>query len=108
MSPTVRCFALTTCGLEDVSAREVAALPGARDVEVAYRRISFAHDGSPAALLRLRTVDVDTALRPAAGDQLAWATADHLGVHPVRVSHPCIHRRVAAGRAMLGRLGAAA
>jgi tRNA (guanine6-N2)-methyltransferase len=57
MSPAVRCFALTTCGLEDVSAREIAALPGVRGVEVAYRRISFTYDASLAALLRLRTVD---------------------------------------------------
>ncbi|MBZ0288757.1 MAG: methyltransferase domain-containing protein [Anaerolineae bacterium] len=50
-------FALTTRGLEAVSADEMAALPGLNIVETAYRRVSAAYEGSPASLLNLRTVD---------------------------------------------------
>jgi tRNA (guanine6-N2)-methyltransferase len=50
-------FALTTRGLETVSAREMAALPGMALQQTAYRRIAAQYKGSPAPLLRLRTVD---------------------------------------------------
>jgi 23S rRNA G2445 N2-methylase RlmL len=51
-----RVFALTTRGLESVSAAEISALPGCTDVEIGYRRIS-AECTSVSDLLRLRTVD---------------------------------------------------
>src|SRR5512145_3008506 len=49
-------FALTTRGLESVSASEMAALPGVQVQQVAYRRIT-ATCRDPARLLTLRTVD---------------------------------------------------
>jgi 23S rRNA G2445 N2-methylase RlmL len=50
-------FAVTTRGLEFVSAAEIARLEGALSVEQGYRRISFAYRELPLPLLRLRTVD---------------------------------------------------
>jgi 23S rRNA G2445 N2-methylase RlmL len=50
-------FALTTRGLEAVSAGEMAAVPGLRIVETGYRRVAAYFQGSPASLLALRTVD---------------------------------------------------
>jgi 23S rRNA G2445 N2-methylase RlmL len=50
-------FAITTRGLEAVSAAEIAALPGVSAVETGYRRVGFAFDGALEALLALRTVD---------------------------------------------------
>jgi tRNA (guanine6-N2)-methyltransferase len=50
-------FALTTRGLEDVSLRELAALPGIAQVQSAYRRVTAAVDGDLAPLLALRTID---------------------------------------------------
>src|SRR5579871_2308201 len=50
-------FALTTAGLETLSAREIAMLPGVTIKTIAYRRISGTCAGSPASLLALRTVD---------------------------------------------------
>jgi tRNA (guanine6-N2)-methyltransferase len=49
-------FALTTRGLEAVSAREMAALPGVTVTQTAYRRITARGD-QLSALLKLRTVD---------------------------------------------------
>jgi 23S rRNA G2445 N2-methylase RlmL len=57
MEPTVAIFALTTRGLEAVSAGEMAALTGLRVRQVAYRRVQATYAGPPAALLTLRTVD---------------------------------------------------
>jgi 23S rRNA G2445 N2-methylase RlmL len=53
----VAIFALTTRGLEDVSAQEMATLPGLRIREIAYRRITADYTGALDALLKLRTVD---------------------------------------------------
>ncbi len=50
-------FALTTRGLEGVSAAEMAALPGVTIRESAYRRVAAACDDALAPLLSLRTVD---------------------------------------------------
>jgi 23S rRNA G2445 N2-methylase RlmL len=52
-----RFFALTTRGLEDVSARECGAHESVVVSAVAYRRVSGYWVGSPAPLLELRTVD---------------------------------------------------
>ncbi len=49
-------FALTTRGLEDVTAAELAALPGAAVADIAYRRVA-AEIADPAPLLGLRTAD---------------------------------------------------
>lgn len=50
-------FALTTRGLEFVSAQEIAAVRGVSGVESAYRRVTGQISESPARLLSLRTVD---------------------------------------------------
>lgn len=50
-------FALTTRGLEAVSAGEMAALPGVIVTETAYRRVAATCERSFAPLLGLRTVD---------------------------------------------------
>jgi len=52
-----RIFALTTRGLEAISAREIAALNGAMVLETGYRRVAADYNGSLPALLTLRTVD---------------------------------------------------
>ena len=52
-----RIFALTTHGLEAVSAEEIAALPGVTVEKVAYRRVTATCAGSLEPLLGLRTVD---------------------------------------------------
>ncbi|MEP7293258.1 MAG: hypothetical protein ABI835_15850, partial [Chloroflexota bacterium] len=49
-------FALTTRGLETVSAAEMAALPGVSIVQTAYRRVSASAEAL-APLMNLRTVD---------------------------------------------------
>jgi hypothetical protein len=49
-------FALTTRGLEAISAAEIAAFPGVTLGETGYRRVSAASDAL-APLLGLRTVD---------------------------------------------------
>lgn len=50
-------FALTTRGLEDVTASEMAALSGVNLLDTGYRRVAGECDGPPAALLGLRTAD---------------------------------------------------
>ncbi|HLO31710.1 MAG TPA: methyltransferase domain-containing protein [Anaerolineales bacterium] len=50
-------FAITTRGLEGISAQELAGLPGVTIDQIAYRRIFAACRGSLAPLLSLRTVD---------------------------------------------------
>jgi tRNA (guanine6-N2)-methyltransferase len=50
-------FAITTRGLESLSAAELSALPGAADIHPAYRRLTGCYDGDLAALGRLRTLD---------------------------------------------------
>jgi tRNA (guanine6-N2)-methyltransferase len=50
-------FALTTRGLEPVSAREMASLPGVTITETAYRRVAADCTDSLVPLLGLRTVD---------------------------------------------------
>lgn len=52
-----RIFALTPRGLENISADEMAALPGVTLTQTAYRRIMAVCEGSLAALIGLRTVD---------------------------------------------------
>jgi tRNA (guanine6-N2)-methyltransferase len=51
------CFALTTAGLETLSAQEIALLPHVTVTDVSYRRISVCCSGALAPLLSLRTVD---------------------------------------------------
>jgi 23S rRNA G2445 N2-methylase RlmL len=53
----LKVFALTTRGLESVSADEIATLPGVTVDQVAYRRIAATCAASLAPLLDLRTVD---------------------------------------------------
>ena len=50
-------FALTTRGLEDVAASEMAALTDVTLLDTGYRRVAAECAGSPAALLGLQTVD---------------------------------------------------
>jgi tRNA (guanine6-N2)-methyltransferase len=50
-------FVLTTSGLEAISAREIARLPGVSINAISYRRISATCSGSLTSLLTLRTVD---------------------------------------------------
>jgi 23S rRNA G2445 N2-methylase RlmL len=50
-------FALTTRGLESVSADEVAALPGVTITQTAYRRVLAACEGVLTPFLNLRTID---------------------------------------------------
>jgi 23S rRNA G2445 N2-methylase RlmL len=57
MPAAARFFALTTCGLEDVSGREIAGLAGVTVGEVGYRRVSGLCRTPLDALLSLRTVD---------------------------------------------------
>ncbi len=57
IKPGTPVFALTTRGLEDVSAAEMAALPGVTITEMAYRRVAAACAGPLETLLDLRTVD---------------------------------------------------
>ncbi len=52
-----RIFALTTRGLEGISADEMAAMPDITITQTAYRRVMATCEGSLAALLGLRTVD---------------------------------------------------
>ena len=52
-----RIFALTTRGLETVSARELAMLPQVTVTETGYRRVAAVCQGALAPLLNLRTVD---------------------------------------------------
>ena len=52
-----RIFAVTTRGLEAVSADELATLPGVTVEQIAYRRVFASSQGSLAPLLSLRTVD---------------------------------------------------
>ena len=67
----IKIFALTTRGLEAVSAREMAGLPGTTITETAYRRVAATYEGSPTALLNLRTVD-DLYL-----DIISWTGVGH-------------------------------
>ncbi len=50
-------FAITTRGLESVSADEISKLVGVESVEHGYRRVSFVYHDIPLPLLQLRTVD---------------------------------------------------
>lgn len=50
-------FALTTRGLESVSAAEIAECPNVTLTKTSYRRITATADGTLASLLNLRTVD---------------------------------------------------
>jgi tRNA (guanine6-N2)-methyltransferase len=50
-------FALTTRGLETISAQELAALPGVTVDQIAYRRVFATCKGPLTTLLNLRTVD---------------------------------------------------
>lgn len=52
-----RVFALATCGLEAVCAREMARVPGMAITQTSYRRIAAICAGSLSPLLSLRTVD---------------------------------------------------
>jgi tRNA (guanine6-N2)-methyltransferase len=69
-SQAVKIFALTTRGLEAVSAEEIAALAGVTVDRIAYRRVAATCAGPLAALLSLRTVDdifLDVATWPSIG-----------------------------------------
>jgi 23S rRNA G2445 N2-methylase RlmL len=71
MPSSSRLFALTTAGLEAVSANEIASLKHATTIEIGYRRIAFTWSGAIAALPDLRTVDdlfVDLGI---------WVDVDH-------------------------------
>jgi len=50
-------FAITTRGLEPISAVEMGDIPSLLVKEVAYRRVTATYEGSLSALLGLRTVD---------------------------------------------------
>jgi tRNA (guanine6-N2)-methyltransferase len=50
-------FAITTRGLEKISAAELAAMPGVNIEQIAYRRIFVTCDGTLTPLLGLRTVE---------------------------------------------------
>jgi tRNA (guanine6-N2)-methyltransferase len=50
-------FAITTRGLESISADELAAIPGVSVEQIAYRRIFATCDGNLTPLLKLRTVE---------------------------------------------------
>ena len=50
-------FVVTNRGLEQVSAEEMAALPGLQVSQVGYRHINARYTGHAANLLALRTVD---------------------------------------------------
>ena len=52
-----RIFAVTTRGLEKVSANELSKLPGVTVEQIAYRRVFASYLGPLAPLLTLRTVD---------------------------------------------------
>ncbi|HKY55211.1 MAG TPA: methyltransferase domain-containing protein [Anaerolineales bacterium] len=52
-----RIFAVTTRGLEKVSANELSRLPGVTIEQIAYRRVFASCEGSFSSLLSLRTVD---------------------------------------------------
>ncbi|HXQ38114.1 MAG TPA: THUMP domain-containing protein, partial [Anaerolineales bacterium] len=52
-----RIFAVTTRGLEAISANELSTLPGVTIEQIAYRRIFASCQGTLAPLLSLRTVD---------------------------------------------------
>lgn len=52
-----RIFAITTRGLEGISASELAVLPGVTVDQIAYRRILASCQGTLTSLLSLRTVD---------------------------------------------------
>lgn len=52
-----RIFAVTTRGLESVSASELASLPGITIEQIAYRRVFASSNGSLTPLLSLRTVE---------------------------------------------------
>ncbi|MDX1994677.1 MAG: methyltransferase domain-containing protein [bacterium] len=63
-------FALTTRGLEAVTAGEMAALHGIRVTETTYRRVAATCEDNPAPLLMLRTPD-DVFLQAAIWDGIA-------------------------------------
>jgi tRNA (guanine6-N2)-methyltransferase len=52
-----RLFAITTCGLEAVAAREIAEHAGMEVLATSYRRVSMRTSGGLAALSSLRTID---------------------------------------------------
>jgi tRNA (guanine6-N2)-methyltransferase len=72
----VKIFALTTRGLEHLSAAEMRTLPGMNVESAAYRRVEADYAGPLAALLRLATVD-DVFIRLAAWDSVGH-TRNHL------------------------------
>lgn len=79
-----RVFALTTRGLEQVSAAEIATLPGVTVDEVAYRRVSaVCADRSLPAVLTLRTVD-DAFLHLA-----DWHEVDHTRAALAKMADLC-------------------
>ena len=53
----IELFAITTRGLEAISAEEMARLPGLQVQQTSYRRVAVRYNGPVAALLQLRTVD---------------------------------------------------
>jgi 23S rRNA G2445 N2-methylase RlmL len=67
----IRIFALTTRGLETVSAEEIATLPGVTVEQTSYRRVGATCSGSLKPLLGLRTAD-DVFI-----DVATWLGIDH-------------------------------
>lgn len=53
----IQIFALTTRGLEAISAAEMSLLPGMEIQQIAYRRVAAAYQGDLTPLLNLRTLD---------------------------------------------------
>jgi tRNA (guanine6-N2)-methyltransferase len=68
-SPTTCLFAITTAGLETLSARELARVPGVTVTRAAYRCITATCAGPLAPLLALRTID-DVFLQVAAWTEI--------------------------------------
>ncbi|HEY7413771.1 MAG TPA: hypothetical protein VH593_01150, partial [Ktedonobacteraceae bacterium] len=78
-------FALTAPGLEELSAREIAALPDVSIQATSYRRISATCSGALKSLLSLRTVD-DVFLEIATWDDIGRPRSSlerlgHLATH---------------------------
>jgi 23S rRNA G2445 N2-methylase RlmL len=85
MPSSPRLFALTTAGLESVSAGEIASFTHASIRDIGYRRIAFTWSGAIAALPELRTVDdlfVDLGV---------WADVGHRRDELVRLSRLAKH-----------------
>jgi tRNA (guanine6-N2)-methyltransferase len=95
---TLPFFALTTSGLEAISAQEIARLPQVSIHAISYRRISATSEGDLASLCSLRTVD-DVFLeiatwmeigRPRSNLERLRHLATRLDLYPVATSLACL------------------